>query len=82
MLKFLIKGIILKKFDENYMYVYKKVMKYNFKLRFFVLVDKKNRGYKVMGDIGNLYVIKLILMIFENISLLNWYDCIMGIVFD
>lgn len=53
------------------MYVYKKVMKYNFKLRFFVLVDKKNRGYKVMGDIGNLYVIKLILMIFENISLLN-----------
>lgn len=51
------KGIISKKSDENYMYVHKKAMKHNFKSRFPVLADKKNRGHKVTGDTGNLHAI-------------------------
>lgn len=42
------------------MYVHKKAMKHNFKSRFPVLADKKNRGHKVTGDTGNLHAIKLI----------------------
>lgn len=82
MLKLSTKGIISKKSDENYMYVHKKAMKHNFKSRFPVLADKKDRGHKVTGDTGNLHAIKLIPTTSESTSSPNWYDCIMGIASD